>query len=56
MRLLLDTHAFLWFAWQDSRLSTPAAAAIRDPNNEMAIKIETSRWHAVLASIGCVRA
>ena len=30
-RLLLDTHAFLWFAFDDRRLSETAAAAIEDP-------------------------
>jgi len=34
MRLLLDTHAFLWFIMGDAKLSTVARAAIEDPGNE----------------------
>lgn len=33
MNLLLDTHAFLWFATGDERLSDPARAAISAPSN-----------------------
>jgi PIN domain nuclease of toxin-antitoxin system len=29
--LLLDTHAFLWFWWDDPRLSAAAKNAICDP-------------------------
>lgn len=31
MRLLLDTHALLWWGLDDQRLSRPAYAAIADP-------------------------
>ena len=34
MRLLLDTHALLWFASNDPQLSAPARAAIMGPANE----------------------
>ncbi len=34
MRLLLDTHALLWFLANDSKLSTVAKTAIEDPANE----------------------
>ena len=34
MRLLLDTHALLWFLAGSSSLSTAALAAIDDPANE----------------------
>lgn len=54
MRLLLDTHAFLWFVLNDSQLSASARALIADPNNqieispasywEIAIKIGTGRY------------
>ncbi len=33
MRLLLDTHAFLWFIEADPRLSILAATIIGDPQN-----------------------
>lgn len=53
MKLLLDTHAFLWFVLDDPRLSPRAKGAIADPANEilispasyweMAIKISTGK-------------
>jgi PIN domain nuclease of toxin-antitoxin system len=33
MRLLLDTHALLWFYLGDAQLSGSAQAAIVDPSN-----------------------
>jgi PIN domain nuclease of toxin-antitoxin system len=33
LRLLLDTHALLWWALDDPKLSRPAHAAIADPGN-----------------------
>ncbi|MDZ4363332.1 type II toxin-antitoxin system VapC family toxin [Brevundimonas sp.] len=35
MRLLLDTHAFIWSMGQVSRLPDRVAEAIRDPHNEV---------------------
>ena len=37
MRLLLDTHAFLWFILDDPQLSPAAKAIIEDPANDVAI-------------------
>ena len=34
MKLLLDTHALLWFLADDPRLSATAKTAIEDPANE----------------------
>ncbi len=34
MRLLLDTHALLWFLEDDPKLSSAAKTAIQDPANE----------------------
>jgi PIN domain nuclease of toxin-antitoxin system len=34
MRLLLDTHAFLWFVGGHARLSARARSLISDPGNE----------------------
>lgn len=34
MKLLLDTHALLWFALNDPQLSATAASLINDPSNE----------------------
>jgi PIN domain nuclease of toxin-antitoxin system len=54
MRLLLDTHAFLWFVLGDPLLSARARSLIEDPANatfispasywEMAIKISIGRY------------
>lgn len=35
MRLLLDTHAWLWFVEGDSQLSVPALNLIQDPANDV---------------------
>ena len=35
MRLLLDTHAVLWWVMDDPRLSRAARAAISEPANEL---------------------
>jgi PIN domain nuclease of toxin-antitoxin system len=35
MRLLLDTHTFLWFVWDDRQLSLPAKTAIESDANEI---------------------
>jgi PIN domain nuclease of toxin-antitoxin system len=53
MNLLLDTHTFLWFFWDDPQLSAAAKALIVDPANrkwvslascwEIAIKISTGK-------------
>lgn len=57
MRLLLDTHAFLWFVLNDSRLSTDAKSLIADPANdiqvspatywEIAIKISLNKYSLI---------
>ena len=54
MRLLLDTHIFVWAATGDDRLSADAAALLVDPGNsrtlsvastwEMSIKGSSGRW------------
>jgi PIN domain nuclease of toxin-antitoxin system len=35
LRLLLDTHALIWWTIDLARLSTPARAAIADPDNDI---------------------
>ena len=51
-RLLLDTHAFLWFVFDDARLSATAANAIADPRTEKLLSI-ASLWEiAVKVSLG----
>ena len=43
MRLLLDTHAFLWWLDGDPHLSAAARAAITDPDNEVFVSA-ASAW------------
>ena len=43
MRLLLDTHAFLWWLFDDPKLSAPARAAIADPENIVQVSA-ASAW------------
>ncbi len=47
MRLLLDTHVFLWFITADPRLPAIFLAAIRDPANEVYLSV-ASIWEAVI--------
>lgn len=47
MTLLLDTHAFLWFWWADSRMSSTASAAICDPDNRKLIS-PASSWEVAI--------
>ena len=52
MRLLLDTHAFLWFVGGDERLSGKAKEAIADLENEVFLSV-ASLWEiAVKINIG----
>ena len=43
MRLLLDTHTFLWLADSPERLAPAALAACEDPTNELYLSI-VSTW------------
>ena len=52
MRLLLDTHAFLWFFIDDPQLSTAAKSLITDPRNEVLVS-PASYWEvAIKVSLG----
>ena len=42
MRLLLDTHAFLWWLGNDPRLSADARAAVADPANTVLVSAATA--------------
>src|SRR4051794_32534719 len=46
MRLLLDTHVFLWYISADPRLPATFQAAIQDPTNEVFLSV-ASIWEAV---------
>ncbi|HEU5115520.1 MAG TPA: type II toxin-antitoxin system VapC family toxin [Isosphaeraceae bacterium] len=47
MRLLLDTHAVLWFALNDSQLSGTAISLILDPANEKFVS-PASDWEIAI--------
>ena len=47
MRLLLDTHAFLWFVLNDPQLSGTAAALIAAPANRIEIS-PASYWEVAI--------
>ena len=52
MKLLLDTHAFLWFIMGDARLTAAARAAIEDEGNEKYVSA-VSLWEiAVKVGLG----
>jgi len=47
MRILLDTHIFLWFISGDSQLSAEVREAIRNPNNDIYLSA-VSVWEAIV--------
>jgi PIN domain nuclease of toxin-antitoxin system len=52
MRLLIDTHALLWFVGKDPQLSARAEAAIDDLHNQQIVSI-VSLWEiAIKHSLG----
>lgn len=56
MKLLLDTHALLWWLADDARLSAPARELIADPANDVLVSV-VSLWEiAVKTRIGKLQA
>ncbi|PMB19059.1 type II toxin-antitoxin system VapC family toxin [Fischerella thermalis] len=47
MRILLDTHIFLWFISGDRQLSTDIRDAVRDPDNDVYLSA-ISVWEAIV--------
>jgi PIN domain nuclease of toxin-antitoxin system len=47
MRILLDTHIFLWFISGDPHLSTGVRDAIREPDNEVYLS-SVSVWETIV--------
>jgi PIN domain nuclease of toxin-antitoxin system len=47
MKILLDTHIFLWFISGHTRLSANVRDAIREPNNEIYLSV-VSVWEAIV--------
>jgi PIN domain nuclease of toxin-antitoxin system len=52
VRLLLDTHAFLWFVAGSAELSTRARRRIEDVGNERLLSIASVWELAIKASLG----
>ncbi len=52
MRLLLDTHSFLWFIDGDARLGPAARAAIEDESNEVLLRTASLWEMAIKVSLG----
>src|SRR5690349_20761647 len=46
MKLLLDTHAFLWYITEDPRLRADAINAIRSESHEVFVSV-VSMWEAL---------
>ena len=49
MNLLLDTHTFLWFVWDDAQLSGAARDVITDADNRKPISAVIC-WESPLRS------
>jgi PIN domain nuclease of toxin-antitoxin system len=47
MNILLDTHSFLWFVWNDPRLSQNAIATIESPTNRKWVSV-ASLWEITI--------
>jgi PIN domain nuclease of toxin-antitoxin system len=50
--VLLDTHAILWFLWDDERLSPRAKALIEDADNKKLVSIASCWEIAIKAGLG----
>ncbi len=50
MRLLVDTHIFLWYISADPQLPAWVREAIRDPANEVYLSV-ASVWEAVIKHV-----
>lgn len=55
MRVLIDTHVFLWWDRQLRRLSRPLRAAIEDEANEIVVSAATVWEIAIKRAIGKLR-
>lgn len=52
MRLLLDTHAFIWFDAGDGRLGEATRRLIQDRSNEVYVSVASFWEMAIKASMG----
>jgi PIN domain nuclease of toxin-antitoxin system len=52
LKLLLDTHAVIWFTEDAPQLSTSAAAAIQDPGNDILLSAVVAWEIAIKRGLG----
>jgi PIN domain nuclease of toxin-antitoxin system len=52
MKFLLDTHTFIWYVTNNSKLSSTARELINDGNNEVLLSIASIWEMAIKQSIG----
>jgi PIN domain nuclease of toxin-antitoxin system len=52
MRVLLDTHTFLWWILDDARLSSQARAILKDGRNTLLVSAATGWEIAIKARLG----
>ena len=55
VRLLLDTHVFIWWLTGDARLSSRALDLIRDPTNELFLSSASTFEMSVKIAISKLR-
>ncbi len=55
MRVLLDTHVFLWWVTGDSRLSSRAYEVIKETKNEIYLSAASGWEMAIKAGLGKLR-
>jgi len=53
LKLLVDTHVFLWMAFEPQRLSSAARAALEDSGNPIVVSVVTA-WEIGTAIGGSV--
>ena len=53
--MLLDSHAFLWFVWDDPLLSPAAKQRIEDPANPKWVSVASCWEIAIKAGLGKLR-
>ncbi|HTS35518.1 MAG TPA: type II toxin-antitoxin system VapC family toxin [Candidatus Solibacter sp.] len=55
MKVLLDTHALIWWMRDDARLSPAAAAIVRDHRNEILVSAAVGWEMAIKINLGKIR-
>lgn len=55
MRLLLDTHIFIWWDSEPAKLPPPILAALQDPANELMLSVASIWEIQIKAQLGKLR-